>query len=100
MMETQADSERQTQQTARQEPSEEEIEERLRLMTLAARLIDVCNAALKVHYIDAWFCRKDLEDVYLQADHWLMAHDINYVFDRTQQRYIRAPHQQRREQGD
>jgi hypothetical protein len=86
-MEAQADAERQTEQTF-QEPSEEEIEARLHLMTWAARLIDVCNAALKVHYIDAWFCRKDLEDVYLEADHWLMAHGINYVFDRTQQKYI------------
>lgn len=90
-MEAQTEADRQAQPT-QQEPSEEEIEERLHQMTWAARLIDVCNAALKVYYIDAWFCRRDLEDVYLQADAWLLAHGVNYIFDRAQQKYIRVPH--------
>jgi hypothetical protein len=64
--------------------TEREIQKQLEIMTITTKFAD----AISVIDAVSWKRKREAEQLYLEANDWLIAHGIDPVYDHEQQCYV------------
>ena len=67
-------------------PSEQEIQEKLEVMTRIVKVID----SIRIVDRETFCLKREMEEEYLAANDWLWTHGINPWYDSEQKRYIKG----------
>ena len=66
---------------------EREIQQKLETMTRMAKLVD----NIQVIDTESWYRKLEVEQAYMDAYDWLIAHGVQPVYDHDLQRYVVTP---------